>query len=182
MTWEAKAFLLIERKVGFSSFYFIYIWEESILSRINLRYFVLTQRKIKKWAEEARAGGKKEKERKEGKRGSFVWSGYYLPENISFEILNYRFFSLSSRKKVTCFVGFVGPSLFTHVWHPDGGGHCIPGKQIPVPVFSTWTTDAPTRKLYSSFQTCFPPLCFLFWWHCSEKKTRTARLSCLRVI
>lgn len=64
--------MLIERKAGFSSFYFIYIWEESILSRINLRYFVLTQRKIKKWAEKARAGGKKEKERKEGKRGSFV--------------------------------------------------------------------------------------------------------------
>lgn len=99
MTWEAKGFLHIGKKMGFSLFYFIYIWVGLfILSRINLRYFILTQRKIKKW----RGGSKSKREEgkiKEGKRGSFVWNGYYLPKNISSEILNYRFFSFRWESK-----------------------------------------------------------------------------------
>lgn len=48
-------------------------------------------------------------------KGSFVWNGNDLPENICFEILIYKSLHLSQRKKGSCLVGLVDPPFFTGV-------------------------------------------------------------------
>lgn len=93
MTWKAKAFAHWEENGFFFILFHFYFGGIFIVSRINFRHFLLTHRNMKTWGGgKARAGGRKEKQRKEWEKGSFVWNGYYLPENISFEIRNYGFF------------------------------------------------------------------------------------------
>lgn len=114
-------------------------------------------------------GGRKEQEK--GKKDGEFCLFISLPENISFEILSYRYLYPLSVKKVACLVGFVAPTLLicamTSRWH--NGAPVFQGNNLVSGCCLSEQLMHLAGNFIHLFKLAFCFCIFLFWGHRSEK-------------